>query len=128
VYGIQSLPPPGTVADWNVEKENIRMLSSMELILDKGVVPTYTVYHTSGRNTTGRIPLSSIGLWEFTREYGKLLWSSGIIDRHRGAVLFTIGSLPNTTYNDGWILAELEHRRHGGPAPVGNHQDVADTA
>ncbi|HEY0700677.1 MAG TPA: radical SAM protein [Micromonospora sp.] len=110
VYGIQSLTTTTAGSQWQASKENERALTSVTELLGRSVVPTYTVYHTSGRNLTGRIPLSADGLFEFTETYGDLVWQSNLIDRARGAVLFTIGSLPNTTYNDGWLLAELKAR------------------
>ncbi|GHK01683.1 radical SAM protein [Streptomyces sp. NPDC003753] len=111
VYGIQSLKDASPPTHWHAEDENRVTLAAMRRLAEEGIVPTYTVYHSSGRNATGRIPLSSSGLLEFTEAYGRLVWHSGLIDRSRKAVLFTIGSLPNTTYNDGWLLAELSNGR-----------------
>ncbi|MYX46601.1 radical SAM protein [Streptomyces sp. SID89] len=111
VYGIQSLKDAAPPTHWHSEQENRVTLAAMRRLAEAGIVPTYTVYHSSGRNATGRIPLSPGGLLDFTQAYGELVWHSGLIDRSRKAVLFTVGSLPNTTYNDGWLLAELSRGR-----------------
>lgn len=106
VYGVQNLGIKGTTGDHDTE--NRLMLDAARRISAEGVVPTFTVYHSSGRNSTGAIRLSAKALYQFTVRYGQIVWDAGIIDHARQAVLFTIGSLPNTTYNDGWVLALLE--------------------
>jgi hypothetical protein len=108
VYGVQALGAIGADDD---ATETRLMLGATEHIAAEGVVPTFTVYHSSGRNGTGLIRLSGGALYDFTCGYGEAVWASGVIDHSRESILFTIGSLPNTTYNDGWILALLSSNR-----------------
>lgn len=106
VYGVQSLGVGSDAEDSEVE--NRLMLDAAERISAEGIVPTFTVYHSSGRNSTGFIKLSDQALYDYTCRYGRIVWDSGVIDHARQSILFTIGSLPNTTYNDGWVLSFLE--------------------
>lgn len=108
VYGIQTIGDSWPNQNFSSESENTAMLSQVDELILRGVVPTFTVYHSSGRNKTGPLRLSGDVLFDFTAAYGAAIWASGYIARERGAILFTMGSLPNTTYNDGWLLAELE--------------------
>ncbi|MDR1238432.1 MAG: radical SAM protein [Propionibacteriaceae bacterium] len=112
VYGIQTIGSKWPAKWLRASDENAAMLQQAKELLDRRVVPTFTVYHSSGRNSTGPIRLSGDGLFRFTIEYGELVRDSGYIDPARGAVLFSIGSLPNTTYNDGWLLADMATRFH----------------
>jgi len=106
VYGVQSLGVGSDAED--SAAENRLMLDAADRISAEGIVPTFTVYHSSGRNSTGFIKLSAEALYEHTYRYGQIVWNSGVIDHARQSILFTIGSLPNTTYNDGWVLSLLE--------------------
>ncbi len=110
VYGVQSLPHDLTPTRWNPERENELMLEATDELLAKDVVATFTVYHSAGYNRIGRIQLDTDALHDFVIGYGQRVWDSQLIKRERDAVLFTIGSLPNTMYNDGWLVAELEQR------------------
>lgn len=106
VYGVQHLGVHGAIGTW--QAENRLTLDACEKIAEAGIVPTFTVYHSSGRNITGPIKLSASALYDFTVTYGRIIWDAQLIDPARRAILFTIGSLPNTTYNDGWVLSLLE--------------------
>lgn len=106
VYGVQSFGVGGAAEE--SKTENQLMIDAAERISAESVVPTFTVYHSSGRNSTGFIKLSAQALYEYTCRYGQIVWDSGVIDHSRQSILFTIGSLPNTTYNDGWVLSLLE--------------------
>ncbi|MDA8040448.1 MAG: hypothetical protein M0Z69_15125 [Actinomycetota bacterium] len=110
VYGMQSLPPDLCTDSWRAEAENTAGLEAAEMLLERNVVPIYTVYHSAGHSRIGPLSLDHDALLAFTIDYGRLVWNSGLIDRSRGSILFNICSIPNSVYNEGWLLAELEAR------------------
>ncbi len=106
VYGVQSLPVSLSTTGWKHERENEEMLAAVDALLRLRVLPVFTIYHFTGRNSIGPIPLEASGLLEFTRDYGRAIARSEIRPQHaEGVISFSLGSLPNTTYNDGMALA-----------------------
>ena len=110
VYGVQTIGKSWPVMDFNPLAENEAMLCQSQELIERNVIPTFTIYHTSGRNKIGSVHLSGNDLFNFTVAYGNLVRASECIEPSRGAILFSIGSLPNTTYNDGWLLADMHHK------------------
>lgn len=107
VYGIQSLPLNLDVSKWDPAKENQKALAAIDGILEKNIIPIFSVYHTSKRNAIGPIRLDGEALFEFTSGYGQRIFSSGIIPPSQNAISLASTS-PNALINDGYHLANYQ--------------------
>ncbi|MDR2539898.1 MAG: hypothetical protein LBC45_04840 [Chlamydiales bacterium] len=109
IYGIQSLPIDLHTSGWNPQIENQKALEAVNGLLDKGIVPLYCVYHYSGHNQIGSLTLNAEALFEFSVQYGKKVYLSGIIPEARDSVVYSSTSVTNTLLNDGYNLAKLKN-------------------
>ncbi len=107
VYGIQSLSPDLDVTKWDPAKENQKALAGVDGLLEKKIIPLFTVYHTSERNAIGLIRIDGEALFAFTSEYGQKVFSSGIIAESQNSISFDSTS-PNDLINDGYSLAKYQ--------------------
>jgi hypothetical protein len=106
IYGVQSLDAPVGGRGFDAERENEVALEATADLLDRGVIPAFTIYHYGGANVIGELPLSSRSTLEFFREWGRMVASSGLVPPERDAVLFGPRSLSNTLFNDAFLLAK----------------------
>lgn len=102
IYGLQSFGN-ARIGGLDYGLENEMACKSFELV-DEGVVPLYSVYHTSLRNKTGRIRLSLQHTLEFHRAYAQKLVESNLI-KNRENVVLGLGTVPNHLYNDAYAVA-----------------------
>lgn len=106
VYGIQSLDGLDPTS-FNADRENEILLEATDAMLDIGVIPLFTVYHSIGANKIGRIELDSDRLHKFGLEYGKRVYESRVVpDPHRSGSYNGVGSIANHLFNDYYFLAK----------------------
>lgn len=110
IYGIQSLPPDLSTANWDPQVENKKALEAVDGLLEKEIVPLYCVYHYSGHNQVGTLRLDEDALFEFSVQYGEKVFASSIIPEIRDSVVYSSTSVTNTLLNDGYNLAKLKNR------------------
>ena len=103
VYGIQSLVE-NNGKSFNSKEENIISLKGVKFLLKEGIIPLYTIYHTNGTNEIGKINIVVEELIDFSLEYGKCVFNSGLVDKNKKGVIFDLGSISNHVYNDAYIL------------------------
>lgn len=108
VYGIQTWEPGQDRVDW--ERENSVALEGAAALVERDVVPLFTVYHSSGKNHTGSITLDPAATVDFFSQLGGLCEDADIAYHGHTGLLFNTCTLTNTLYND--ALA-AERRRRG---------------
>lgn len=107
VYGIQGYEPDNVNWKFDPENENQILLASTEQILARGVLPTHTVYHTSGVNPIGKIKLSGEKLFEYHMEYAQMAYKSGVVPPDRAALFAGVGTVSNSLFNDAYATVKL---------------------
>jgi hypothetical protein len=107
VYGIQSLSLDLDVSKWDPAKENQKALAGIDGLLEKNIIPLFSVYHSCERNAIGLIRIDGEALFAFTSEYGQKVFSSGIIAESQNSISFDSTSL-NGLINDGYYLAKYK--------------------
>jgi hypothetical protein len=112
IYGIQSLPHSLDTSKINYKFENEIAMEAVNKLLDYRIVPVFTVYHSSGKNEIGPIKLDKEAMFDFFIEYGKTVYNSNLIPPSRNSVIFSLGSISNTLYNDAYVLAMLENNNN----------------
>lgn len=105
VYGIQSLNSSLEGASYDPEQENILSHIGVREMLERGIIPAFTLYHHGGYNQIGNIQLDLKNTYDFFHEWGRLVQASNIVPKQQEAVLFSSLSLSNTLFNDGYRLA-----------------------
>jgi hypothetical protein len=105
IYGIQSLDLGMQSSSYNAERENQVALEAVECLLDRGVIPAFTVYHHGGFAPIGPVALCPEAMEAFFVRWGDLVQASGLVKPGHKSVIFGQQSLSNTMYNDGFALA-----------------------
>jgi len=108
VYGIQSLSPSLNANSYQPELENERSLVAVEKMLERKIIPVFTIYHYSGYNSIGNIRLSAEHTFHFFKEMGEKIFNSGLIPENSSSIIFSTSSLSNTAYNESFLLAKLK--------------------
>jgi hypothetical protein len=103
VYGVQSWRGVGAPLDFT--EENARCLAATDELLAMGVVPLFTLYHYSGRNSIGPIDLDVDAVVDFHRAYARRLVDSGLIPPGRSGAVFSHETIANHLYNDAVVEA-----------------------
>lgn len=99
VYGIQTISEPeGGEAD--------RCLEAATELLEIGVLPLFTLYHTMGVNKTGEVSLATDEADSFFDAYGLAVRESEMVPSSRTGVLFNVTSITNHVYNDYFAAAD----------------------
>lgn len=106
VYGIQSLDITLAPGSFDPARENDICLEATTELLRLGILPLFTLYHSTGANAIGRIRLDDERFFEFAREHGRLVFESGLVPAERNAMVYGLGSIPNHYYNDLFYLAK----------------------
>ncbi|MDX3225236.1 radical SAM protein [Streptomyces sp. ME19-01-6] len=115
VYGVQSWEHSGKPIDFG--KENAICLDAVEALLDAGILPLFTIYHTTGKNSMGRISIDEAAAIDFHREYGRLVAASGLVPSNRTGVLFNVSTISNHVYNDAFAAAFAASEQSGRSGP-----------
>ena len=108
VYGIQSLDEDLNPLSYDSVKENEKALQACEKMLEKKIIPAFTLYHYSGYNSIGKIQLDSDQVFNFFCDWGALVHQSALVNENEPVVLFGPRTLSNTLFNDGYCLAKKE--------------------
>lgn len=120
IYGLQSLSCTLSAASADPVRENDIASEASENLLERGVIPAFTIYHYGGGNSIGRVSLDAEAMAEFFREWGTRVHQSAIVSRKKQSVLFSPLTLSNTLFNDGFRQALMvaedrnEYRHAGG--------------
>lgn len=107
VYGIQSLDENLNPLSYNPLLENDKSVEACEKMIQKKIIPAFTLYHYSGYNGIGQIQLDSGSVFNFFEKWGELVLRSGLVKDDQ-TVLFGPKTLSNTLFNDGFSLAKLK--------------------
>jgi hypothetical protein len=111
VYGIQSLDHHLNPESINHDRENDLSLIAVKELLQKGVIPAFTLYHYAGYNKIGKIKLSTEHVFSFFKQWGELVYHSNLVPKERDSVIFSPNTLSNTAYNDGFLLAKKNNQK-----------------
>jgi len=108
IYGLQSFDKNGisTQEKWDIEAA--RNLEAMEHLLSIGVAPFNTIYHCSGHNDLGPIPLDTTATLRYHLKYAETVIDSGVIPKDRRGVIFEVGSLANVVSNESYVSVRDE--------------------
>jgi len=108
VFGIQTWTPQCPVIDFSREVDCC--LRAIDDLLERGIIPLFTLYHSSGKNQIGPVALDLEAVLGFHREYARRTHASKLVPDSRSGVLFNVGTIANHICSD--ALAELR------PAPT----------
>jgi hypothetical protein len=100
IYGIQSLKN----GSYNPEVENNICLLATRELLKIGIVPLFTIYHTTDKNKIGKVNLDQNFCIDFFKKYAQLVLESNVIPSTRNSILFNLSSVTNHPYNDYFYL------------------------
>ncbi len=113
VYGIQSLDGVDGGRRIDPAREAEVALEATDAMLARQVIPAFTLYHHAGANPIGPVDLDAATVHAFACEWGRRVDAAGLVPPHRSGVLFGLGSLTNTLFNDGYALARAGAARRG---------------
>lgn len=111
VYGIQSIPltPPYF---YQPEEEEKILLEGLEVLADRGVIVTNTIYHSSGRNILGPIQIDAAACARYHLAYAERIRATGLLSKkslERGVVYGHLGSFPNSLNNEAFCVTHCAH-------------------
>lgn len=104
VYGMQSFHPEQT--RFFPEKENEFALIATQELLKREILPTFSIYHYGGFNSVGKLELDSRYVYNFFKEWGKLVVDSHLLPQKENTLIFSPWTCSNTLYNDAFLLAK----------------------
>lgn len=107
VYGVQSLNCNLESSSFNASLENEKCLYAVESLLQKKIIPVFTIYHYSGHNKIGNIKLESEALADFFIHMGLKIAQANLVPHEEMSIIFSPLSLSNTLYNESFKLAKL---------------------
>lgn len=108
VYGIQSVSANNTKKKFNSSLENKINGESMQLLLNIGTIPFYTIYHYGGYNQIGPINIDPKAMYDFYLSYGDSVLKSNIVPDNSDVILFDLFSLPNQLNNEGYFINKFK--------------------
>lgn len=108
VYGIQSYD---FSPDWKFDpdREAEAAYEGAAELLKRGIVPTHTIYHTSGKNPIGPIRLDPDKTLKYHMAYANMAYKSGVIPKERPALFGGLGTVSNSLFNDAFTTVRLQH-------------------
>jgi hypothetical protein len=104
VFGIQTWQEHGRRIDQDAEIK--RCLAATVDLLARGVVPLFTLYHYSGKNSIGPVGLDLGAVVEFHSEYAARVKASGIVPPDRTGVVLDVSSIANHVCNDAFAAEQ----------------------
>ncbi len=104
VFGIQSLGTSLDASGYDSNREVDLCMEAVEGLLERSVIPLFTLYHTTGSNPIGPIKLSLDAVVDFHTKYAKRVYASKLLNKDRSGVLFNVSSISNHVYNDFLLL------------------------
>lgn len=107
VYGIQSYEPGN--ANWNFDpdREKEVLIEAIDELLFLGVLPTHTVYHTSGVNPIGKIKLDGPKMFNYHMEYAAKVYDSKVVPSDRPALFSGLATVSNSLFNDAYATTKM---------------------
>jgi hypothetical protein len=110
VYGIQSLNESLDCESYHPIIENEKSLFAVDEILNRKIVPVFTIYHYGGFNKIGDIRLSSEHMFDFFKILGEKIFYSNVIQKNKETIIFDSLSLSNTLYNETYMLSVIRYK------------------
>lgn len=107
VYGIQTWQERGRPIDFAAE--TARCLEAVDYLLSRGVIPLFTLYHTSNKNQIGPIAMDVDSVIEFNVEFARRVLAARILPPGRTGILFNVGTIGNSVYNDALAAVREEY-------------------
>jgi hypothetical protein len=108
VYGIQTWQERGRPIDFAAE--TAMCLEAVDDLLSRGVIPLFTLYHTSNKNQIGPVVMDADSVIEFNLEIARRVLAARILPPGRTGILFNVGTIGNSVYND--ALAAVREERY----------------
>lgn len=112
VYGIQAYEFNNPLWHHDPGLEAEKALEGIDGLLSRGIVPTHTIYHTSGSNPIGPIALDPKATLDYHMEYARRVFDSGLIPVARPALFGSLGTVSNSLFNDAYTTVRLQHGRN----------------
>lgn len=106
VYGMHSLDANLNPNSFDAQKEMDMSLVAVDSLLNKGIIPGFTIYHYGGYNDIGKIIFEPADLYLFFKEWGRRVYLSNLVSKRRETPLYGRWSFSNTLINDGFWLAK----------------------
>jgi hypothetical protein len=113
IYGIQSIDLESN-KKFDQEEEIDILTGAMDTLISKEVILTNTIYHYSGKNKIGSIPLPPSGIEKFHMIYGKKIFESGLVSElcnSKQAVYASIEAIPNSLNNEPFVYHKYLNQR-----------------
>jgi hypothetical protein len=98
IFGIQTWRERGQAIDFCAEKE--LCLEATEDLLARGIIPLFTLYHTSNKNDMGQVRIDVDAATDFHIEYARRVNAAKIIPPGRTGILFNVATIANSVCND----------------------------
>jgi hypothetical protein len=111
VYGVQTWRERGAPIDFRREADVC--VEATESLLKLGIVPLFTLYHWSGKNSIGPVQLDADEVIAFHLRYAQLIHEAQIIPDDRTGVLFNKGTITNHVCSD--AFGAVAHARASAP-------------
>lgn len=113
VYGIQSLSDELDPTSIDPVAEHDLGLAAAQGLLARGVLPLFTIYHSTGVNRIGQVHLNPAVVLAFHLAYAELVHDSGLVPPQHTGVLFSLGSITNHLYNDALVTVRAKAAASG---------------
>lgn len=110
IYGIQSYEFGNPLWKFDPKREEEVLLGGIDKLLQRGILPTHTIYHTAGVNTIGAIQLDAESMLSYHLKYATRARESGAVPPDRFALFGGIGTVPNSLFNDAYVTVSLQRK------------------
>lgn len=107
IYGIQSIDLNQQVKKYDPDKEMDIISYALDELISRDVILTNTIYHSSGKNTIGKIKLDAQAVEKYHLHYGKRIHESRIVSSlcdSKNAVYASIEAIPNSLNNEPYVF------------------------
>lgn len=110
IYGIQGYEFGNPQWVFDPAREEEILLDGIDQLLQRGILPTHTVYHTAGVNVMGPISLDPEAMLDYHLKYAKRAYDSGVVPSTRFGLFGGLGTVSNSLFNDAYVTVSLAEK------------------